>query len=72
MKSQALESYLYGDPSKVLEIRQSQQINAAKRSAEPVSKRPTLTLKLRRADGEWSEERKKAEALFDIPAAASR
>lgn len=73
MKSQALESYLYGDPSKVLEIRQSQQASAEKRAAaQPASKRHTLTLKSRKTDGEWSEARKAAEALFDLPAAASR
>ena len=58
MKSQALESYLYGNPERVAEIRQAQKANEQRREA----KRPTLSLKPR--DGGWSEARKRAEALF--------
>jgi hypothetical protein len=61
MKSSALESYAYGNPERVAEIRQAQQANEQRREA----KRPTLSLKPR--DGGWSEARKRAEALFDIP-----
>ena len=51
---------------KALEIKQSQQANEQRREA----KRPALSPKPR--DGGWSEARKRAEALFDFPAAASR
>ena len=65
MESNALESHLYGDPMKILEAKQSR---AARQAEKP--KRPTLSLKPR--DGGWSEARKRAEELFDFPAAASR
>lgn len=58
---------MYGDPSRVLEAKQAREANAQKRAE---AKRPTLTLKSCRNDGEWSEARKAAEALFDFPAAA--
>jgi hypothetical protein len=67
MSSITFQSRTYGiDPMKALEIKQSQQANERRREA----KRPTLSLKPR--DGGWSEARKRAEALFDFPAAASR
>lgn len=65
MKPSALESYAYGNPERVAEIRQAQQANEQRRAD---AKRPTLSLKPR--DGGWSEARKRAEALFDFPAAA--
>lgn len=63
MRSTALESDQYGDPMRVLEIKQAREANRAKREAEKPTKRPTITLKR----GEWSDARKAAEALFDIP-----
>jgi hypothetical protein len=58
---------MYGDPMSILEAKQARE----KRQSQQEPKRRTLTVK-KRADGEWSEERKAAEALFDFPAAASR
>ena len=63
MRSTALESDQYGDPMRVLEIKQAREANRAKREAEKPAKRPTITLK---REG-WSEARKAAEALFDLP-----
>lgn len=63
MRSTALPSNCYGDPMKVLEQKQQQAANAENRA----EKRRTLTVK-----PGWSEARKRAEALFEIPAAASR
>jgi hypothetical protein len=60
----ALESHMYGDPMAVLEAKQAREKRQAER---PAAKRPTLSLKSRKADGEWSEARKAAEALFDFP-----
>jgi hypothetical protein len=58
-----LESRMYGNPERVLEEKQAQQANEQKRA----EKRRTLTVK-----PGWSEARKRAEELFDFPAAASR
>jgi hypothetical protein len=63
MESRALESHMYGDPMAILEAKQARE----KRQAQQEQKRPTLTLRSRKTDGEWSETRKKAEALFSIP-----
>lgn len=62
MRSSALPSSQYADPMRVLEAKQAREANAQKRAE---AKRPTITLKR----GEWSEARKRAEALFDFPAA---
>jgi hypothetical protein len=60
---------MYGDPMEVISARQAEAANRAKKAAQnPPVKRPTLTLKPR-AEGEWSEARKRAEALFDLPEA---
>lgn len=69
-RSTALESYMYGNPEAVYEANQARAKRQEQR-AEQVVKRPTLTLK-RKSSEEWSEARKAAEALFEIPAAASR
>lgn len=63
-----LESRFYRDPMEVVSARQSEEANRAKRQAQdrPQAKRPTLTAKPR-AEGEWSDARKAAEALFDLP-----
>jgi hypothetical protein len=63
-RSTALESHMYGDPMAILEAKQARE----KRQAQQEQKRPVLTLKRKSSDG-WSEARKKAEALFDLPAA---
>jgi DTW domain-containing protein YfiP len=60
---------MYGDP---MEVYAAKQAREKRQAAQPASKRHTLTLKSRKTDGEWSEARKAAEALFDLPAAASR
>lgn len=52
---QPLESHMYGDPMQVLERKQAQQANAARRG----EKRPTLHVRK-----EWSEARRAAEELF--------
>lgn len=66
-RSTALESHMYGDPMEILSAKQARE----KRQAEkPAAKRPILTLKSRKTDGEWSEARKAAEKLFDLPAVA--
>lgn len=67
MRSYALPSSHYGNPEDICAANQARE----KRQAEKAPKRPTLTLKPRDEKG-WSEARKKAEALFDLPAAASR
>jgi hypothetical protein len=54
---------MYGDPMAILEAKQARE----KRQAQQERKRPTLTLKSRTTDGEWSKARKAAEALFDLP-----
>jgi hypothetical protein len=59
---------MYGDPMEILAAKQARE----KRQAQQEQKRPILTLRSRKTDGEWSEARKAAEALFDLPAAASR
>jgi hypothetical protein len=53
---------MYGNPEAVYEANQAR----AKRQAQQEQKRPTLSLKRKSSDG-WSEARKKAEALFDLP-----
>jgi hypothetical protein len=68
MKSQALESHMYGDPLEVYAAKQSRERRAAERSAQPV-KCPTLTLRRQDAGRRWSAAREAAEALFDFPAA---
>jgi hypothetical protein len=57
-----LESRMYGDPMEVVSARQAEEANRAKKAAQNPVKR--LTLKPR-AEGEWSEARKRAEALFE-------
>lgn len=70
MRSTALPSDHYGDPLAVYAAKQAREARkAAEKAAQPVH-RPTLTLK--RKSGEWSEARRRAEELFEIPAAASR
>jgi hypothetical protein len=59
-----LESRMYGDPMEVVSARQAEAANRAKKAAQNPVKRPILTLKPR-AEGEWSEARKRAEALFE-------
>lgn len=62
-----LESRMYGDPMEVYSAKQSQAANQAKKqAAQTLDKRPIHAVKPR-ADGEWSEARKAAEALFSIP-----
>jgi hypothetical protein len=66
-----LESGDYGNPEQVAERRQAEAANKAKRAAEaaanaPVASRPVLTVRKG-----WHA-RKAAEALFDLPAAASQ
>lgn len=63
-RSTALESHMYGDPMEVYAAKQAREKRQAER---PASKRPILTLKSRKTDGEWSEARKAAEALFTPP-----
>jgi hypothetical protein len=53
----------------VYAAKQARERRAAERPTQTVQ-RPTLSLK--RKSGEWSEARKRAEELFDFPAAASR
>jgi hypothetical protein len=65
MKSQALESHMYGDPMDVLAAKQQRELRKA--AAQQPVKRPVLTVR-----SGWSEARKRAEELFDFPAAASR
>lgn len=68
MRSTALPSDHYGDPLAVYAAKQAREARkAAEKAAQPVSKRPILTLPSRKMDGEWSEKRKAAEALFDFP-----
>jgi hypothetical protein len=59
---------MYGDPMEILSAKQARE----KRQAQQEPKRHTLTVRSRKTGGEWSEARKAAEALFDLPAAASR
>ena len=66
MESRALESQMYGNPEDVYAAKQARE----RRAAEKPAHRPTLSLK--RKSGEWSEARRRAEELFEIPAAASR
>jgi hypothetical protein len=66
-RSTALESHMYGDPMEVYAAKQAREKRQAER---PASKRPILTLKSRKTDGERSEARKAAEELFDFPAGA--
>lgn len=62
-----LESRMYGDPMEVCAARQAAEANRAKKlAAQTPVKRPILTVKPR-VDGEWSEARRRAEALFSIP-----
>jgi hypothetical protein len=63
-RSTALESHMYGDPMEILSAKQAREKRQAER---PASKRPILTLKSRKTDGEWSEARKAAEELFILP-----
>jgi hypothetical protein len=56
---------MYGDPMEILAAKQARE----KRQAQQEHKRPTLTLRSRKTDGGWSEARKAAEALFDLPTA---
>lgn len=60
MKSQALESHMYGDPMEILAAKQQRELRKAA-TAQPV-KRPVLTVRTG-----WSEARKKAEELFSLP-----
>ena len=63
-RSITFESRTFGvDPMLLLEREQNRQANEQKRA----EKRRTLTVK-----PGWSEARKRAEELFDFPAAASR
>jgi hypothetical protein len=63
-RSVTFESRTFGvDPMILLEREQNRQANEQKRA----EKRRTLTVK-----PGWSEARKRAEELFDFPAAASR
>jgi hypothetical protein len=64
MRSYALPSRQYGNPEDICAANQARE----KRQAQQERKRPTLTLKPRKAEG-CSEARKAAEALFDLPAA---
>ena len=66
MRSYALPSSHYGNPEDICAANQARE----KRQAEKEPKRHTLSLK--RKSGEWSEARRRAEELFEIPAAASR
>lgn len=51
----------------VCAARQAAEANRAKKqAAQAPVKRPVITVKLR-ADGEWSEARRRAEALFEMP-----
>jgi len=52
---------MYGNPERILEEKQAAQANAEKRA----EKRRTLHVR----EG-WSEARKRAESLFDLPAGA--
>lgn len=53
----------------VCAARQAAEANRAKKqAAQAPVKRPVITVKPR-ADGEWSEARRRAEALFSIPEA---
>lgn len=66
-----LRSRDYGNPEDVVAARQAEAANKARRVAEdgvntPVATRPVLTVRKG-----WHA-RKAAEALFEIPAAASR
>ena len=65
MKSQTLESHMYGDPLEVYAAKQQRELRKA--AAQQPVKRPVLTVRTG-----WSEARKRAEELFDFPAAASR
>jgi len=56
MHSHAQESYLYGNPEKVLEAKQAREARQKKRIIEGDDCK------------NWSPARKAAEALFDIPA----
>jgi hypothetical protein len=55
------ESRMYGNPEDICAANQARRANEQKRAE---AKRKTLTVK----EG-WSDARKNAEALFDIPAA---
>lgn len=57
-----LESHMYGDPADRVKFEREK---VAKNLAGSSAKRPTLSVKPR-AEGEWSEARKRAEALFDL------
>jgi hypothetical protein len=60
-----LESRMYGDPMEVCAARQAEAANRARKEAmQAPAKRPAPIVKARR-DGEWSEARKQAEALFE-------
>jgi hypothetical protein len=68
MESRALESQMYGNPEDVYAAKQAREARkAAEKAAQPVPRRPILTLPSRKMDSEWSEKRKAAEALFDFP-----
>jgi hypothetical protein len=58
---------MYGDP---MEVYAAKQAREKRKTESPAPKRHTLTLKSRKMDGEWSDARKAAEALFDFPAGA--
>jgi hypothetical protein len=66
-RSTALESHMYGDPMEVYAAKQARE----KRQAQQEYKRPTLTLRSKKTGGEWSEARKAAESLFDLPIPAA-
>lgn len=72
MRSTALPSDCYGNPEDFYAAKQAREARkAAEKAAQPAPKRRTLTVK-RKASDDWSEKRRAAEALFEIPAAASR
>jgi hypothetical protein len=56
---------MYGNPEAIMEARQQRELRKA--AAQQPVKRPVLTVRTG-----WSEARKRAEELFDFPAAASR
>jgi hypothetical protein len=57
------ESQMYGNPEAIMEARQQRELRKA--AAQQPVKRPVLAVR-----SGWSEARKRAEQLFDFPAAA--
>jgi hypothetical protein len=62
MRSYALPSSHYGNPEDICAANQARE----KRQAQQEPKRPTLKVK-RKSTDDWSEARKRAEALFAKP-----